>query len=792
MKRNFHSVGVLALAISAASVVAGQTARAQETGASLRTARAASPTTVTEVIVTAERREEPLSKVPVSVSAVTAKEMEALGAKDIESVSRTVPGLDFVTGGLNGTQQISIRGISGTPGTLNTTNTIGVYIDDTPITQPIGLTAYARPKLFDIDRIEVLRGPQGTLYGASAEGGAIRYITTAPSLTTMSGEVRAELADTEDGAPSYELGAAIGGPIISDRLGFRASLWGRRDGGYIDDVSRLTGETVNKDINHEDSYAGRLALLFAPTDRLSITAAVYAQDTRTGAPAVFYQGSAAFPFYGDYRTGSVDAQTQKDGFYLPSLKIVYDFGPASLTSVTSYFHRTFEENVDYSTLVPELLFHTFDIAGFENYDSTHHIEAREENISQELRLTSEGTGRLQYTAGFFYQHSEFDLDDQLHDNTIENLFLTKFGVGVQTLLGEGLLNGNETFIGVNRSTLIEKAGFVDFRYSLTSALKLIGGVRVSGIDTKFFRFTDGPLNGGPKTVPLTTVSETSVSPRFGVSYQIGDTMLYATTAKGFRPGGTNGVIPEEACAADLANAGQAGPPASYKSDSVWSYEAGSKGHWFENRLQVNADVYYIKWRNIQQSLNLPTCGFAYEANLGSATSKGTEVEIEAQVTNDLNVGLNVGYDDARFDNGVLGGKNPNTGVAAVLTRAGDRIIYVPDWTLSAHAQFQHEVAPSYLGYLRVDYQYRGKYANTTGPGTANFDAATFDGPAYDVLNLRVGVRHRSVDVSLFMNNALDASPVTSLNDQLVPVTKAPLFITTLRPRTFGITATGTF
>jgi outer membrane receptor protein involved in Fe transport len=345
---------------------------------------------------------------------------------------------------------------------------------------------------------------------------------------------------------------------------------------------------------------------------------------------------------------------------------------------------------------------------------------------------------------------------------------------------------------VNRSTLIETAGFVDLRYNLTSALKVIGGVRVSGIQTKFFRFTDGPLNGGPMTVPLTTVSETPVSPRFGLSYELGDTMFYATAAKGFRPGGTNGVIPEKACAADLANAGQSGPPASYQSDSVWSYEAGSKGNWFAQRLRVNADLYYIKWRNIQQSLNLPTCGFAYEANLGSATSKGGELEIQAQVTDGFTVGMNVGYDDARFDNNVFGGKNPNTGVAALLTRAGDRIIYVPDWTLSAHAQYQHEFLPSYLTYFRIDYQYRGSYANTTSAGTANFDAATFNGTAYDVLNLRVGVHHRNVDVSVFMNNALDGTPVTSLNDQLVPVTKAPLFITTLRPRTIGVTATGTF
>ncbi|HKF98657.1 MAG TPA: TonB-dependent receptor plug domain-containing protein, partial [Steroidobacteraceae bacterium] len=210
-----------------------------------------------EVVVTATRREESLSKVPISVMALTEEALDSRGVKDFSEVARFTPGVNFDT---SGTNTISIRGISGTGGA----GTTGIYIDDTPI--QMRALAFnpdeALPKSFDIDRVEVLRGPQGTLFGAGSEGGTVRYITTQPSVTRTSMYARAEVATTDNGAPSYEAGFAIGGPLVDDTFGARITLWYRRDGGWVDDINPVTLASTQKNANYVDNYLARLAFLW--------------------------------------------------------------------------------------------------------------------------------------------------------------------------------------------------------------------------------------------------------------------------------------------------------------------------------------------------------------------------------------------------------------------------------------------------------------------------------------------------------------------------------------------------
>src|SRR5215469_15319232 len=310
-------------------LLATGTSHAQEQTAAAETA----PAGLQEVVVTATRREENLSRVPISVTALTQDALDARGIKDFSEVARFTPGVNFDN---SGTNNISIRGISGTGGA----GTTGIYIDDTPI--QMRALAFnpdeALPKSFDLDRIEVLRGPQGTLFGSGSEGGTVRYITTQPSLTKTSIYSRAELATTQGGDPSYEAGVAVGGPLIDNTLGARLTVWYRRDGGWIDHMDPYTLTVDDKNANHEDSTLLRLAFLWAPSDKWSLTPSIYYQDRKE------HNISNYWPLYSNagnnqFVSADPNERNSPDTFYLGALKIQGDLGSATLISNTSFYHR---------------------------------------------------------------------------------------------------------------------------------------------------------------------------------------------------------------------------------------------------------------------------------------------------------------------------------------------------------------------------------------------------------------------------------------------------------------------
>src|SRR5580693_3417608 len=257
-----------ALAALCAAAACAATATAADTTAA---ADASGP--LQEITVTATRHEESLSKVPLSITALTQDAMDIRGIKDFQDIVRFTPGVNIDT---SGTNNIAIRGIASSGGA----GTTGIYIDDTPI--QIRATAFnpddALPKAFDIDRVEVLRGPQGTLFGSGSEGGTVRYITTQPSLTTNSFYAREEVSYTQGGAPSYEGGIAAGGPIIDGTLGARLTVWYRRDGGYIDQIDPTTMALQQKNANFDETVLYRLAAVWAPSEQWTVTPSIYYQD----------------------------------------------------------------------------------------------------------------------------------------------------------------------------------------------------------------------------------------------------------------------------------------------------------------------------------------------------------------------------------------------------------------------------------------------------------------------------------------------------------------------------------
>src|ERR1700731_3068486 len=324
-------VGALCVALAALSpgLVRADAAGADESTGPLQ-----------EIVVTATRHEEGLSKVPISVTALTQEALDVRGVKDFQDVARFTPGVNIDN---SGTNNISIRGIASSGGA----GTTGIYLDDTPI--QMRALAFnpdeALPKSFDIDRIEVLRGPQGTLFGSGSEGGTVRYITTQPSLTKSSIYAREEVSYTQGGEPSYEGGIAGGMPLIDGTLGVRASVWYRRDGGYIDRIDPVTLATDQKNANYDQTTLLRLAAVWAPTEHLTVTPSIYYQD-RYRNDVESYWPLYSNPSKDRFVNANPTQRSDPDRFYLAALKLEADLGATKLISNTSYYHRQEETGYD--------------------------------------------------------------------------------------------------------------------------------------------------------------------------------------------------------------------------------------------------------------------------------------------------------------------------------------------------------------------------------------------------------------------------------------------------------------
>jgi outer membrane receptor protein involved in Fe transport len=746
--------------------------------------RGQDPAIVSELVVTAQRREERLQDVPVSVSALGGEALERAGTKSIEDIARTVPNLVLLGGGSQGSAgQPVIRGISSPVGAA----TVGVYIDDTPVhVRPSFSGGNVDLQLFDVARVEVLRGPQGTLYGASSMGGTLRYIMASPSFSEWDFRGRAEVAKIGDGDWSYEVAGAGGGPLIEDELALRISASYRHEAGYIDRLSRITGDVIGEDINSRSTLTLRAAAEWRPMDGLSVTPAFLFQHTdRDDLP--LYE-----PALGDLKSRAVILQPGEDRFYLGSLTVDYDLPFATLTSVTSGFNRENQQVTDGSTFLADLLFGQAVIPQFPNYSSESHNALRQQVFTQEVRLASPGAQRLSWIAGAFYSYSRQTSKEFFTDATIEQAAPAIYGISALELFGMPLLPGSGVYNTVVPERDEQAAVFADVTLAVTDRLKVSAGARYSKSRLEYQGFTQGPANGG-STIVEGAQEESPLTPKASISYQArDDLMIYASAQKGFRVGGVNQSVPAARCAADIAQLGGQRPPDAYDADTLWSYEAGVKSQWFDRALTINGGVFHIDWEEIQQRLSLPGCGFGYITNLGTARSRGGEVEIVAQPLEDLTLTASVGYTDSVFTTDILTAPNPKTGARTVIVREGDRVLGIPKTTASFAADYRWDLSPELEAYARADYQYVGTYYRTLPAGRAGFDPVSHKGQHYDVASLRIGVTTRSdLDVSLFVYNVADNRPVVAGSIGLSPISQV-LRATTLRPRTIGVTVTRPF
>jgi iron complex outermembrane recepter protein len=748
------------------------------------------PLSLQEIVVTAERRATRLQDTPVSVDAITSEQIDSQGLRGIDDITRLAPGVTFTRTGMTATgnfndegSDIAIRGIESTAGT----STTGIYLDDIPIqTRHLSFgTVNPFPELFDLDRVEILRGPQGTLFGAGSEGGTVRFIQTQPGLSTYSGYVRSEVATTKYGAPSYEMSAAGGGPLIADTLGFRLSASVRYDGGYVDRVNydpvtlQPTG-TVDSNSNWQRTVAVRGALKFAPTDTLTITPSINYQALSindTGA----YWALLSNPVAGVLNNGNVQPDSSYDPFVLSSLKVDWRLGSLALTSDTSYFSRDQHASSDYTQILREIFLGTFVPQPGDR--GTASFTDKQNNLTEEIRLQSTSdSAPLTWVTGLFFAH--------LHENTKESIADPTLSAEVGGFTDPppfpgGVIYEQDPFLAIDRQIAVY--GQADYKF--TPEWKLTAGLRVASVYTSGEEYYAGPFVGPEPGTGSGSFTEHPVTPKFGASYQPdAHDLYYASISKGYRVGGINANL-GTLCASSLSQLGLSSDPSRYDSDSLWSYEIGAKNTLLDGRLQIDSSLFYINWHNIQQNVILLSCGLEFTANLGAAVSKGLDLDLQYRAAPGLLLGLQAGYTRARYTKTVYAGE-PGEG-SPVVTQ-GDVLAPVP-WKLTLAAEYDFPAWRDRSPYLRLDDQFSGAQNGLTpiqDPNNGTADPTLPSLASTNDLSLRTGLRWSGFDVSLFANNVLNSLPalVTARDTTYTSL----YYQHTWRPRTIGLTGTYRF
>jgi iron complex outermembrane receptor protein len=789
----FQGVMLSALAThpAAAQTTAPQTATPQEASAPAATKAPPADDTSGDIIVTATKRSEQANKVAISMVALSQRELDRGGIKTLADLAAVTPGLLFTEQNVNGAPvaNFTIRGIE----SRTSAPTTSIYLDDIPlltIAENFDLgAASASPQIFDLDRVEVLRGPQGTLFGNSAEGGSVRFISTAPSLTDFRVYARAEGAITDGGGPSGEVGVAVGGPIDSGTLGFRASASIRRDGGYIDRVRPIiggpgNGGVLDKDANWNTVKTGRIALLFAPTSWLTIQPSFYIQeahqnDTGRFEVAISNRGT------GNLNVAANAALPSTDKFWVAELKMEADLGGVTLTSISGYDKRDFSFTGDF------LNYQDFQLLGspyvqFPGETGVGYYFDKQRSATQEIRLASnDPAARLTWVLGAYYNNlHQHDNGATIHDEVRP---VIAFLAGLGFIPGQYYLN-KYNYYGDVVFDVRNLAIFGNADYKLTDTLKLSVGLRGSATKTKTVNDVEGAFTGHQFNSGSAT--ETAVTPKFTLAWQKDNSNLfYASVGKGYRNGGVNTITTTSApaCVA-FQQANNLVVKPTYDPDSLWSYELGAKSSFLGGRVRANASAYHIDWSNIQTSAQLGPCSFAAIFNLGSAKINGFDLAIRAQLSKRVNLGVSLGYTKGTY----------NQSSSGVVTK-GDQIggpgfagnPAIPPWVLTVDGQYDVPIGDGKSLYFWAQDVYRSR---NPGPfsalNPANFIAynpGVVGDPATNVFNARVGLALGKVNLSVFANNVFNTHPQLSLADSQAGDPR--FYAYTLRPRTIGLNLT---
>lgn len=679
-----------------------------------------------EIIVSARRRDEKLTSVPASITAYSSHYLQTQNIQDFNDYATRVPNLSFQYGQGGslfwaGDRQTTIRGVGGA-------GTTSYYINDTPVPSSVS------PLTLDLDRIEVLKGPQGTLFGASSMGGNLRFITKQPSLDQSSGAIQLQAGGTRQGGFDGQANVQANFVLVPDRLAVDVAAGYTRDSGYITRrFPDASGKLVSVDDQGRNEIAAASASLRAKvTDDLEATVSFIGQlDNLHGFPAAY----VPLP---DYRPRSYvsdrDADIQeysRDAWGLGSFVLNYAGNGFSVVSSTSYFARRIRQLEDDTEGGNLFLLQTFG-SDYGHPPITSYSETRERRVTHEDRIAfDEGTllPHLSGIVGFFYQHQHSHSVTPI--NHIPALPAEDFP--------QDWLGANDTANHTNDAAL-----FGELYYELLPRLTLTLGLRKYWTTLQ----TEGETNSGIlypptgfETVPPQRNSQSGWVPKAVLSYKIGsEGNVYISASKGFRPGGSSTSFPD-ICTPDLARLGLEGnKPVQYGSDTLWSYELGAKGRLADGRLTASAAAFEIDWSQIQQTALLPGCLLTVTANAGKARIRGGEFELSGRPLPDvpLTIELGLGY-----THGVL--QQPGL----LPYSANSPLPLVPDWTGTVSASYEGNLTDSATVFVAADYSYSS--STKVGDGIDGF----YTRQPIDMVNANGGLRFGKAQVMVFVKNLLD-------------------------------------
>jgi len=769
------------------------------------------------VVVTAQKRKEDSSKVPVSISVIGGDELTAQHIGDYADITRAIPNISFSGGGGGGDagdgpglSNIEIRGISSSAGSA----TVGIYMDDVSLNVANEYSmGSAEPKFFDLDHVEVLRGPQGTLYGASSMGGTIKFVTNQPDTKQQTTDIYTEFSSWKGGEGSYTGNVVFNEPLIQNELALRFGVQGGHQGGYINQVDQ-SGNVTNYGINWQDNQVIHFAMKWTPTKDLTITPNVIYQKVSTGDTDVSYSqilnngvplaAPVALP---PYETSKTTREPGADKLLVPSVTVNYDAGTVGdITSVTSLFKRTFNRTqdggqADSRQLEVAIANPTLGAAVGELPASVL-LNNDVEQFSQEIRLASKpyvkGGSPVTWIVGAYVanEHTNITENDPVYG--INSTF-NAFGVSTtdQTQFNPGYVAtgfpGDNTFDGSYRSHDTQQSVFGESSYYFTPELHATVGIRYLRAQEEFTAQQSGFYYGALTGPTLTSDANSSkTTPKFSVIWeQSPSNSIFATAQEGFRVGGANNAIPNY-CFSSTAQAGVTTIPP-FTPDSIWSYELGDKSRFLNNKLTVNASLFYVKWKNMQQEIQLG-CDFNYDANVGSATSYGAELEVKAKPISSLLLDLAAGYTHATLDNS----EGAESGVVGAV--AGAAIPGVPAYNIAFTSTYSYDITDDYFGFLRGAARWTGashggfdQLPNGNGvliapnilPGIPDPD---LNRPAYHTIDLSTGVSWKEWEATVFVKNLFN-------NDMVIqrPITQqVEGEVYRLEPRMIGASLSAKF
>ena len=707
------------------------------------------------IVVTATKEKGSVLSIPAGITVLSSANLRLEENSSLAGYVGSVPGLNLISGG-PGQSEVVIRGVS-SGFAVASSPSVGTYVDDTPVGSQTA-NAMGNVTALDLDpavlsRVETLSGPQGTLYGATAVGGLIRYVTIRPSLTNSWGEAELDGSTVDHGGDGYGLRAMWTGPLVSDKLGVVISGFHRLDPGYIFDNYRN-----KKDINFQRVDGGLVSALWQPTERFSIDLMALIQDNHAGGTAFELLNSDLIPVYGQYQTVHYGDEYWVNDERLYSLRANYDFQSATLTSITSYERQTAAVAYDASGRDgPSISL----ASGIPNLGAMDRVGLDHHRLTEEVRLSTPDSGKLVWMGGLFFTH-EWNVKPEVES-------------GVNKLTGlDALVGGQQAYVDTLDDSYTEYAAYGDVTYHVTSKFHLMAGLRYTYDTETAFTPTYGYW-AGPYTISIARSLSHPLTFAFSPSYRIAHGIVYARIASGFRPGGPTGVADAQVTQ---------GVPATFNPDSLTNYEFGYKGEFPAKRMTFQLDGYDIEWSKMQVLVTLPppNASFTVTGNAGRARVIGSELSWTWTPIDGLNLSV-----DGAYTHGYLTEDAP--GISAY---AGQDLPDVP--LVSAHVSAMYNFPVTFWG----SSPFLGGSMDYVGARTTEFVTGIPAGmvrpvmPSYRTGNVYAGIRRNGVKIEFYVKNVADSQGLTRIWPWNPDGYSAPYQAAVIPPRTIGFSLTGSF